>query len=179
MLQKSSMQLVAEVFFLLPTKNHTLKDISNRIKIAHTSVKKNLKNLIKMRLVGQMIEKKGKRRFPIYKANKDYKLFIQYKKMYNLQSIMESGIIPYLEKELMPACIVLFGSFQRGEDTEESDIDLFIESEKKDVQLKQFEKNIGRKIEIHFKEHFMSYPKELKNNIINGTVLHGFLEGYK
>jgi len=179
MLQKSSVQVVAEVFFSFPTKEHTLKDVSNRVKIAHTSVKQNLNNLVKIGLIKQRIEKKGKRRFPTYKANKDDKLFIQYKRMYNLQSIMESGIIQYMEEKLMPKCIVMFGSFQRGEDTEESDIDLFIESKKKDIQLKQFEKKVGRKIEIHFKEYFISYPKELKNNIINGTVLHGFLEGYK
>ncbi len=179
MLQKSSMQAVLEVFFHFPTKEHTLKDVSSYIKIAHTSVKQNLQNLVKIGLIQQRIEKRGKRKFPAYKANRNNKLFIQYKRIYNLQLIMESEVIPYLEEKLMPKCIVMFGSFQRGEDTEESDVDLFVESRKDDIQLKQFEKKIGRKIEIHFKEHFTSYPKELKNNIINGIVLHGFLVGYK
>ncbi len=179
MLQKSSIQAVLEVFFHFPTKTHTLKEISSRIKIAHTSVKQNLQILVKTGLIRQQTEQIGKRRFPKYKANRNNRLFIQYKKIYNLQLILESGIISYLEEELMPSCMVLFGSFQRGEDIEESDLDLFLESEKKDIQLKQFEKKIGRKIEIHFNEHFTSYPKELKNNIINGVVLHGFLEGYK
>ncbi len=178
MLQKSSMQVVAEVFYRFPTKEYTLKEVSNYAKIAHTSVKQNLQKLVKMGLIQQMIEKKGKRKFPVYKANKINKLFIQCKKIYNVQSIMESGIIRYIEEKLMPKCIVVFGSYQRGEDTEESDVDLFVESKKKDIQLKLFEKKIGRKIEFHFNEHFTSYPKELKNNIINGTVLHGFLEGY-
>ncbi len=178
MLQKSSMQLVAEVFFQFPTKEHTLKDVSNHVKIAHTSVKQNLKKLVKNGLIQQRIEKRGKRKFPIYKANKNNKLFTQYKKIYNLQSIIELGIIEYIEKKLMPKSIVMFGSYQRGEDTEKSDIDIFIESKKEEIQLKQFEKKVGRKIEVHFKEQFMSYPKELKNNIINGTIIHGFLEGY-
>ena len=42
-----------------------------------------------------------------------------------------------------------------------------------------FEKKLGRKIELHFNDTFNSYSKELKNNIINGMVLGGFLEGYK
>ena len=79
----------------------------------------------------------------------------------------------------MPKCIVLFGSFQKGEDIEQSDIDLFIESPKLKIDLKKFEKKMKRKIELHFKENFSKYPKELKNNIINGTVLFGFLEGFK
>ncbi len=178
MLQKSSMQIVAEVFFRFPNEEHTLKEISNRTKIAHTSVKQNLHNLVKRGIIQQRIEKRGKRRFPVYKADKNKRLFIRDKKIYNLQLLMESGVIQYIEEKLMPKCIVVFGSFQRGEDTEESDVDLFVESKKEDIQLTQFEKKLGRKIEIHFKERFTFYAKELKNNIINGTVLHGFLEGY-
>ncbi len=178
MLQKSSMQLVMEVFFRFPTREHTLKEISNYSKIAHTSVKKNLQKLMKIGLIKQKIERKGTRKFPIYQAYKENKVFIQYKKVYNLQTIMESGIINSIEEKLMPKCIVMFGSFQRGEDTEESDIDLFVEGKKEEMKLIQFEEKIGRKIQIHFKDNFISYPKELKNNLINGIVLHGFLEGY-
>src|SRR3989338_4227902 len=104
MLQKSSMQKVLGVFFHFPTKEHTLKDVSSYIKIAHTSVKQNLQNLVKIGLIRQRIEKRGKRNFPTYKANRDSKLFIQYKKMYNLQLIMGSGVIPYMEEKLMPKC---------------------------------------------------------------------------
>src|SRR3989338_2551057 len=179
MLQKSSMQLVAEFFYRFPNREHTLKDVSDYIEIAHTSVKQNIQKLVKMGWIQQKIEKKGKRKFPIYKANKNDKLFIQYKKLYNLQSIIESGIIQYIEEKLIPKCVVVFDSYQRGEDTEESDADLFVESKKSNLQLKLFEKKIGRKIELHFNENFISYPKELKNNIINGTVLYGFLEGFR
>ncbi|MBI5392363.1 nucleotidyltransferase domain-containing protein [Candidatus Woesearchaeota archaeon] len=178
MLQKSSMQLITDVFYRFPTKEHTLKDVSNCTKIAHTSVKQNLQKLVRIELIQQKIEKKGRRKFPLYIANKNNRLLIQYKQIYNLQSIMESGIIQYLEEELMPKCILVFGSYQRGEDIEDSDIDLFVESKKKELKLRKFEEKLGRKIEIHFNEHFTSYPIELKNNIINGTVLHGFLEGY-
>ena len=73
----------------------------------------------------------------------------------------------------------MFGSYQKGEDVEDSDIDLFIECKKEELDIKIFEKKLGRNIELHFNENFTSYPKELKNNIINGIVLSGFLEGYK
>ena len=179
MLQKSSIVRTAEIFFVNPNKKHYLMEVSRTIGLAHTSVKKNLINLVKSGLIIELVEKKGGRKFPIYKANRDNKNFKKYKTIYNISSILESKLVGFIEEKLMPKSIVLFGSYQRGEDTEKSDIDLFIECKKKELDLNPFEKKLKRKVEVHFKENFTSYPDELKNNIINGMVLSGFLEGYK
>lgn len=179
MLQKSSIDRTIEVFFTSPTKKQYLMDISRTIGLAHTSVKKNLDKLIKFGLILESVEKKGGRRFPLYKANLDNKLFKKYKILYNISAILESKIIEFIEEKLMPKSIVLFGSYQRGEDLEKSDIDLFIECKKGELDMTLFEKKLGRKIELHFNDNFNSYSKELKNNIINGIVISGFLEGYK
>ena len=173
------MQRTAEVFFINPDKIHYLMDISRKIGIAHTSVKSNLVKLIKLGLIEEVKEKKGTRIFPVYMAKKEDKSFRKYKKMHNLSFLLESKLIEFIEEKLAPKCIVLFGSYSRGEDTENSDIDIFVECKKEELNVKSFEKNLGRKIELHFSESFASYPKELKNNIINGIVLTGFLEGYK
>ena len=179
MLQKSSMLRTAEIFFVNSTKKNYLMNISRNIGLAHTSVKKNLAELTKLGLIIEFIEKKGRRKFPLYKANIDNSLFKEYKMIYNLSSLLESGLIKFIEEKLMPKSIVIFGSYQRGEDTEESDIDLFVEGKEESLELHIFEKKLKRKIQLHFKEQFASYPKELKNNLINGIVLSGFLEGYK
>ena len=179
MLQKSSIDGTAEVFFVNPTKSHYLMNISRNIGIAHTSVKKNLLKLVKLGLVEEKIERRGGRKFPIYVANREGKAFNLQKMAYNFTSILESGLIEYLEEKLTPKAIVLFGSYRRGEDIESSDIDIFVECADEPVNLTQFEKKLGRKIELHFKEDFTTYSKELKNNLINGIVLSGFLEGYK
>lgn len=179
MLQLCSMDRTIEVFFANPTKKHYLMDISRTIGLAHTSVKKNLDKLIKLGLILESVEKKGDRKFPLYQANLDNKLFKKYKTVYNISTIFKSKIIEYIEEKLMPKSIVLFGSYQRGEDVEKSDIDLFIECKKNELDTSSFEKKLGRKIELHFNDNFNSYSKELKNNIINGIVLSGFLEGYK
>lgn len=178
MLQKSSMSGVLEVFFRSPHKEHYLTDISRNIHVAHTSVKKNLQKLVKAGIVQELIEKRGGRRFPLYKANTENKDFKRFKFIYNISSLLESNLIDFIAEKLMPKSIVLFGSYRRGEDTKESDIDLFIECKKEELDLRVFETKLGRKIELHFKEKFNSYPVELKNNIINGIVLRGFLEGY-
>ena|SRR3989344_1054671 len=179
MLQKSSMFRTAEFFFVNPSKEHYLMDISRNIGLAHTSIKKNLKDLVKLGIINEHTEKKGGRLFPVYKANLDNKLFKRYKLIHNLSFILESGLVDFIEEKLMPKSIVLFGSYSRGEDIETSDIDLFVECKNEELNLKIFEKKLGRKIELHFNEKFTLYQKELKNNIINGIILSGFLEGYK
>lgn len=178
MLQKYTLWSVAGVFFKEPTKEHYLKQISREIQIAHTSVKKNLDRLMRLSIIKEKVIEKGKRKFPVYKANINSKQYLNYKRLYNLIIIKESGLIDYLYDKIMPNSIVLFGSFQKGEDTEKSDIDIYIESQPKKMDLSLFEKKLNRKIQLHFKINFRSYPKELKNSIINGTVLRGYLEGY-
>lgn len=96
--------------------------------------------------------------------------------MHNLDQII--NLIEFLKKEFMPNCIILFGSFARGEDIEDSDIDLFLECKKKNINLSKFEKQLNRKIQLHFNDNFKQYAKELKNNIINGIILDGYIEGY-
>lgn len=178
MLQKYTMDKVAEIFYKYPGKEHYLKGISREIKLAHTSVKKHLEKLSKLSIITETTIKKGKRTFPVYKANIGNKTYSRYKSAYNLISMSESGIIDFLYDKLMPKAIVVFGSYQRGEDTEESDVDIFIECKKEEINISQFENKLCRKIQLHFKENFKDYPKELKNNIINGVTLKGFLEGY-
>jgi predicted nucleotidyltransferase len=179
MLQKSSSALTLEVFFTNPTQKHNLMDISRRIKIAHTSVKRNLMQLVRTGLVIETVEKKGMRKFPIYVANLNNNLFKRRKRIYNIDSFLNSGLIESVEEKIMPKSVVVFGSYQRGEDTEESDIDVFIESKEEHLNLKKFERKLKRKIQLHFNPDFKSYPTELKNNILNGVVVFGFLEGYK
>ena len=171
--------MTAEIFFVNPTKKNYLMDISRKIGLAHTSVKKNLDELVKLELVIEFVEKKGRRKFPLYKANIDNKLFKEYKMIYNLSSLLESGVIRFIEEKLMPKSIILFGSYRRGEDTENSDLDIFVECKEEKLNLDKFEIKLNRNIQLHFKENFNLYPKGLKNNIINGIVVGGFLEGYK
>jgi len=76
----------------------------------------------------------------------------------------------------------LFGSFRKGEDLSNSDIDIAIESEDcedyKIVALRELsaqEKEINRKIQIHLFNR-NSIDNGVFNNIANGILLWGFLE---
>ena len=179
MLQNCSIMNVAEIFFVEPTTKHYLIEISKKSKLAHTSVKKYLDTLKKDEIILQQNEKKGKRNFPSFVANINSQEYKAYKKMFNILSLHDSGLINFIRDKLTPRAIVVFGSYSLGEDIETSDIDIFIETKDHNINLEIFEKKLKRKIELHFNEKFNNYPVELKNNILNGNVLYGYLEVFK
>ena len=179
MLQKSSTLKIAQVFFDEPTKQHYLMEISRKANLAHTATKNILKQLEKDSIITKISEKKGKRTFPLYEANKLNNTYKFYKKIANKIALENSKLISFLHDKCMPNAIILFGSYARGEDTEESDIDLFIESEKVEISLEKFEKKLKRTIQLHYKRKFKDMLKELKNNIMNGIVLDGYVVGFE
>jgi predicted nucleotidyltransferase len=179
MLQKDTTSKVLSVFFREPTKKHYLKGIARDVNIAHPSVSRVLKELLKEEMIKRESERKGKRTFPTYIANKEEDSFKIYKKTSNLASIYQSGLVKFLTENLAPKSIVLFGSYSNGEDIEESDIDLFVQCKEKEINSSKYEKLLGRKINIYFNEEISKIPLELRNNIINGIVLFGYVEAFK
>ncbi len=113
-----------------------------------------------------------------YKANKTDR-FKLYKKVNLLLRLHDSGLVKFLEEKLSPNAIVLFGSASRGEDIEKSDIDLCILAAEEELNLKIFEKELKRKINLFFESSFNEIPLELKNNLINGIILSGYLKVWK
>lgn len=170
---------MARVFFDEPSKDHYLKEISRKADLSHTSVKKHLESLKEDSIIRKEEEKRGQRIYPIYKAKGDGEDFRKAKKIDMIHRLENSGLLEELEEVLSPDCIVLFGSTSRGEDIEESDIDLFVQGKEKEIKLSKYEKKLNRDIELHLNPDFTSYPEELKTNIANGIVLRGFLEVFK
>ncbi len=164
MLQKCSVWKVASIFFIEPTKTHFLKEISKKINLAHTSVKKHILTLIDSGLIEPSFSV-----FKGYKAKRENPDFIFYKKINNLIMLKNSGLIEEL-KEHYPKSIILFGSYDKGEDIESSDIDIFINSKKFPIKLEKYEKYLSRKIHLIFAEEA---AKNIKENIKQGQILFG------
>ena len=165
---------VLNVFFDDPVKDFQLREISRIIKLHHKSVAIYIKRLLKLRL----IKSSTKTLYKSYNANTENPMFQNYKKITNQMKIYESSLIDYLYERLMPNCIILFGGYAKGTDTNTSDIDLFVESKEEKIDLTKFEAKLGRKIHLVFKD-MRGLSKELKNNIINGIVLSGNLRLFK
>lgn len=175
MLTKDNRNKILELFFDSPTISggFGLREISRLVNIAPKSVKLYLKEFEKENLI---IIKKNRQSQPIYIPNRDNNYFKFLKRLNLQEKLYNSGVIDYLSMECVPKVIILFGSASIGEDTEESDIDLFLLSKQKNLKLEKYENFLKRKISILFENDFNKISGELKNNLINGTILYGYLK---
>ncbi len=169
---------VLKVFFddPVPKGGFQLREIGRLAKLAPKSVGIYLEELIKEGLVVKEIRRLHK--YPVYYANRDDSSFKLYKKLDLVASLYETGLVDHLYDKRVPGCIVLFGSASKGEDLKGSDIDIFIEASEKIIDLSKFEKKLGRRINPIFSGNFQELSQELKNNIVNGVILKGYLKAY-
>src|SRR3989344_3387916 len=153
LLIQTGVQKVTELFFKFPEKEFSLSDIAKETGVA----KANLGSIIDgLEQIGFLTIEKLSKIWRI-RANRSNWSFLRSKIVYNLNFAYQSGLIEFLyEYYKHPKSIVLFGSFRKGEDVSSSDIDISIEQEElKEYstlvlkELLEFEKQIGRKIQIH------------------------------
>lgn len=182
MLQKYNRWKVLKVFFDDPNPKGAgfqLREISRRANLSPTSVKIYLDELSKKDGFGYSLIIKSKHSiygYPVYWANRASELFRFFKKIDIIFSIKDSGLLGYLGEKCMPDVIILFGSASRGEDLRNSDVDLYLQCKERSLELQKYEKVIKRKVRIFFEEKFNNLSKELRNNIINGVILKGYLK---
>jgi len=170
---------IMENFFKEPNRWFHVRELSRILKINPSTTSKYLD---KLRKEG-FLDGKNERNYLLFKANTESYRYKDAKIYFNIKSIKESGLINYIEKELhFPEIIILFGSYAKGEDNINSDIDLFVISDiKKELKLEKFEKKTNRKIEILIKNKkefsdMKKNNKNLTNSILNGIILKGYLE---
>jgi len=162
---------ILRLFFDYPTKGFQLREICRMAKLGMPSVKLHIKRLENEGFV--KMEKTGV--YASYRASKNER-FRRYKLGDMLLRLYDSGFVDFLENEFSPNAVVLFGSASRGEDTERSDIDILILAKEKEIELKEYESSLKRKISIMFESDVRKLPKELRNNVINGIVVYGYLK---
>lgn len=170
---------VLTVLFRFPEKEFSLSDLARESGVSKANIGNILQELYRLEIIN--IEKLSK--IWRIRANQKSWRFIKSKIVYNLNVIYQSELIEFLvDYYNNPKSITLFGSFRNGEDISSSDIDLAIESndiaEYRTLRLEElleFEKAIGRKIQIHLFNR-KSISIELFNNIANGIRVFGFLE---
>ncbi len=172
MIQKYSRYKILQEFFDFPRKNFHIREMCRKTNMTQPSVTNHLKALLDEKL----IIKENNGIYPSFKANRDNEIFRLYKKTNIMQRIAETGLLKELEDFISPDAIILFGSASKGEDIEESDIDIFLQAKEKKIQLEKYEKLLNRKISLFFKESFGKLSEELKNNILNGVILRGYIK---
>ena len=179
MLQKDNRDRLLEVFFQDPHpqgEGYQLRELSRMVNIAPLSVKNYLDEFVKEEII--ITRRSPVNKFPLYWGNLGNNDFKFLKKQYTMKTLVESGLITLLSQKFMADVILLFGSASRGEDSRGSDIDLYIQSpEPKELpNLTKFESRLRRKINLLIRPNFKKISEELKNNLLNGVILFGYLK---
>ncbi|MEK6824686.1 MAG: nucleotidyltransferase domain-containing protein [Nanoarchaeota archaeon] len=174
---KSIKDRIKEYFFVNPTVKLRVRQIERELKNPLPSVIRYTKELEKEKI----LKKSEIGNVVFYSGDRSSKNFLLEKKLFNIQSLYSSEMIDFLIMELSNPAIIVFGSYAKGEDVENSDIDLYIETpSKKEIKLEKFGKILKRKIQIFFYKNIHEIKNiDLANNIINGIILNGFIEVLK
>ena len=153
---------ILESFYEYPRERFTIRKIAKVTKIPKSTVQEYVKSLKKNKLITEENQSSNSLLFKTKKTN------------YFIEKIILSGLINYIVEKLNPSCVILFGSFRKGESEKDSDIDLFIESSmEKNLVLAKFEKILKHKVDLHIKKDIHNLPNELLNNVVNGIKIYG------
>lgn len=175
MLQNNNGSSILQLFFREPNREWYIRHIVREIGLGAPSVVHYLKQF----LDAQLITRQKGPLYPYYTANTQSSRFKRKKQRATVDLLHESGCVRYIARRCQPDCIILFGSASLGEDSESSDIDLFVQANEKSLNLQHYEKKMNRKISVFFTSNFIKLGKELRNNIINGIPLDGYLVAFR
>ena len=171
-------RLQREIFSFLCIKageEFSQREIAKFLKVSPTAVANSLNGLVK----GGLVKVESGKNTHLVSLNRDDDMrgVIGLKRVENLRQIYDSGLVRFLIEEFPGTTIILFGSYSRGEDVLESDIDIAIVGSKgRAVDLSKFEKILFREIRINFYNSFKEIHKNLRANILNGIILSGGVE---
>ena len=149
------------------------RELSQILKVSPTAIANAVKNLENKELIN--VEKTKTINF--IRFNRDNQKAVDLKKIENLKNLYISKFVGFLDEQLAGSTIILFGSYAKGEDTINSDIDIAVIGRKtKFLEMTNFEKMLFRKININFYNSWQDVTKHLKNNILNGITLSGGID---
>ena len=177
MVLKDIKRIIKNYFFTYPTAKLRVRHIERGAKVPLPSAIRYCKELEKEGIT----KKEVIAGVNLYSADRASKSFLIHKVLFNLETLYSSKLIEHLIREYDNPTIILFGSYSKGEDIEDSDIDIYLETfSNKAVNLEQFEKKLKRRIQLFLHKSLNDINnKELANNIINGIIINGFLEVFK
>lgn len=151
-------------------REFSVREYSREIGVSPPTASKMLNGFVSEGL----LKRRNERGFLLFRINRENLIVRDLSCIYWNEKLKE--LIKFLGDELYASSIVLFGSLSKLETTEKSDIDIAVFSKsKKNIDLKKFEKKLGREIQIFVFESLEKINKELRRNILNGYILGGYL----
>ena len=167
---------VAENIFNFPNKKFHVRMLAEETGFSTTAISRSIEELQYFRIV--TVEETDLTKD--VKADLSSDAYTFYKTIFNLYRLKRYGFVDRLIDLYTPEVIVLFGSFAKGEDIEESDIDICILSSKENEfsqkDIEHYQKEFCRRINVHVLHSLEQSSAEFKNALANGVVLHGYLK---
>ncbi|MFH1456386.1 MAG: nucleotidyltransferase domain-containing protein [archaeon] len=166
-------------FFAYPDREFSLNDLTEELKISKTTANRVVHQLVDEGFLNLEILGKLWR----ISCNKDHLYNYSRKISNNLTLIKESPILESIHQIIPnPRAIILFGSYRKGDDNENSDIDIAVEVfNNEDLKIEDLGiiHELGFRKNVQVTLHIFSRNKidlNLFANIANGIVLEGLLE---
>jgi len=132
-----------EYFINNPNDEIHLRGFSRKLNMSLNSIQRFLNLFLREGLIKE--QKKANLRY--FRANLDSIVFRNIKITYSLKKIQDSNLLNFLKERY--SNVVLFGSIAKGVDDTESDLDMVCIGNKKKYDLYEFEKKLGREINLH------------------------------
>jgi len=171
MFDSPNKRLIIETVFDDPDRVFHLRELAEEINLSPSTVSRLVKELQKHDI---LTVNKSSIKMEIKASKKP--AFTQIKRSYNLMKLEKSGFLKELENKAFADAIILFGSYSRGEDKKDSDIDIaVVNGRETDIKTAGFEKKLGRKLNIH-NINLNDVETNFVETLANGIVLRGYLE---
>lgn len=166
-------------FFAYPDLGVTLSDLASKLSLSKTKARELVLGLVNQ----NFLTKEEIGRLWRISCNKDHIYNYTIKIPYNLWLIYSTNIVYGIRERIPNAkAIILFGSYRKGDDNENSDLDIAVEiadSQNLSIEELGIIPKLGYRKNVKVNLHIFSRNKidlNLFNNIANGIVLEGFLE---
>lgn len=159
-----------------PFKEWHFEEIVREAKVTKAVANKWLKKYVAQGVL-HTIKEKG--RFPYFTVGADNHRYRSLKRVYALEQLHKSGLLPALLSSKTAKTVILFGSISRGDWYKDSDIDIFILGDSPDFDTGIYERKLHKTIEIHLfkdREELQAVRSGLLKNVINGYVVKGQIQ---
>ncbi|TAN44050.1 MAG: hypothetical protein EPN22_08360 [Nitrospirae bacterium] len=121
MYQKITHLKVLSLFMDNPYEKHYLREAARRLKISPMTLKRSLDFLVKNKLIAKETSKNQ----ILYSANMQNPAFRHIKISRSLSMFMKKGAVEFIKEKITGvSSIVLYGSYAKGEETKDSDVDI-------------------------------------------------------
>ena len=156
-----------------PLKEWHFEEVVREAKVTKLVANKWLKKYTSQGLL-KYVKEKGK--FPHFTVGKENSYYYSLKKVYALERLHKSGLIPKLLSIKTAKAVILFGSIAEGDWYKDSDIDIFILGDISGFNKNIYELKLQSSIELHIfqnKEEIKKVKTGLIKNIVNGYFIKG------